>query len=104
MGKEAAARITMRTLEDLAALASTVPPMAYDIGSFASLGILWRLIEVESASAPVAADAHLARDSILAALADIRRDPAPGLQGRLGGANRQASAAVRACLSRQWQA
>ena len=104
MGKEAAARITMRTVEDLEALASTVPPMAYDIENFATLGILWRLIDVESAGAPVAADAHLARDTILSALADIRRDPTPGLQGRLGGANRKASAEVRACLSRQWQA
>jgi malonate decarboxylase gamma subunit len=94
----------MRSVEDLEALASTVPPMAYDIKNFATLGILWRLIDVESASAPVAADAHLARDTILSALADIRRDPTQGLQGRLMGTNRQASAAVRACLSRQWQA
>ncbi|MGY2490396.1 biotin-independent malonate decarboxylase subunit gamma [Cupriavidus sp. CP313] len=104
MGKEAAARVTMRTVEDLEALASTVPPMAYDIENFATLGILWRLIDVESASAPVPADVHLARDTILCALAEIRRDPTHGLSGRLAGANRKASAAVRDCLSRQWQA
>lgn len=104
MGKEAAARVTMRTVEDLEALASTVPPMAYDIENFATLGILWRLIDVESASAPVPADVHLARDTILSALAEIRRDPTHGLSGRLAGANRKASAAVRDCLSRQWQA
>ncbi|CAN7325792.1 biotin-independent malonate decarboxylase, gamma subunit [compost metagenome] len=104
MGKEAAARVTMRTVEDLEALASTVPPMAYDIENFATLGILWRLIDVESASAPVPADVHLARDTILSALAEIRRDPTHGLSSRLAGANRKASAAVRDCLSRQWQA
>lgn len=104
MGKEAAARITMRTVEDLEALASTVPPMAYDILNFATLGILWRLIDVESASEPLEGDVHLARDTILSALADIRRDPTRDLSGRRAGANRKASADVRACLSRQWQA
>ncbi|WP_454738677.1 biotin-independent malonate decarboxylase subunit gamma [Cupriavidus necator] len=103
MGKEAAARITMRTVEDLEALASTVPPMAYDIENFATLGILWRLIDVESASEPVDADVHLARDTILSALADIQRDQTRDLSGRRAGANRKASADVRACLSRQWQ-
>lgn len=103
MGKDAAARITMRTVEDLEALASTVPPMAYDIGNFATLGMLWRLIDVASASDPTAADVHLARDSILSALADIQRDKARDLAGRRGGENRQASAEVRACLARQWQ-
>ncbi|AGW92839.1 MULTISPECIES: biotin-independent malonate decarboxylase subunit gamma [Cupriavidus] len=104
MGKEAAARITMRTVEDLEALASTVPPMAYDIENFATLGILWRLIDVESASEPMAADVHLARDTILSALADIQRDQAHDLSSRRAGANRKASADVRACLTRQWQA
>jgi malonate decarboxylase gamma subunit len=102
MGKEAAARITMRTVQDLETLASTVPPMAYDIENFSSLGILWRLIEVQSASAPTAADIHLARDTILSALASIQREAAHDLAGRRGGPNRRASAQVRACLSRQW--
>ncbi|WER49208.1 biotin-independent malonate decarboxylase subunit gamma [Cupriavidus sp. WKF15] len=104
MGKDAAARITMRTVEDLEALAATVPPMAYDIENFATLGILWRLIDVASADAPQPADIHLARDAILAALADIGRDSARDLSGRQNGENRQASRAVRDCLRRQWQA
>lgn len=104
MGKDAAARITMRTVEDLEALAATVPPMAYDIGNFATLGILWRLVNVASADAPEPADIHLARDTILAALSDIRRDGAPDLSGRRSGENRQASRQVRDCLRKQWQA
>ncbi|CAG9168588.1 hypothetical protein LMG23992_01205 [Cupriavidus laharis] len=104
MGKDAAARITMRTVEDLEALAATVPPMAYDIGNFATLGILWRLIDVASADAPEPADIHMARDAILATLADIRRDGARDLAGRRNGENRQASRRVRDCLLRQWQA
>ncbi|CAG2157346.1 biotin-independent malonate decarboxylase subunit gamma [Cupriavidus numazuensis] len=104
MGKDAAARITMRTVEDLEALAATVPPMAYDIGNFATLGILWRLIDVASADTPEPTDIHLARDTILAALADIRRDGARDLSGRRNGENREASRQVRDCLLRQWQA
>jgi hypothetical protein len=36
MGKEAAARITLRSVEELEAFAATVPPMAYDIDNYAS--------------------------------------------------------------------
>ncbi|HAA39705.1 MAG TPA: biotin-independent malonate decarboxylase subunit gamma, partial [Pseudomonas sp.] len=42
MGKAAAARITLRSVEALEALAAEVPPMAYDLDSYASLGLLWR--------------------------------------------------------------
>ena len=38
MGKASAARITLRTVEALEALAATMPPMAYDIGNYASAG------------------------------------------------------------------
>lgn len=104
MGKEAAARITMRTVEDLEALAATVPPMAYDIASFSTLGILWKLLDVASPAAPAAADTERVHDTLVAAVEDIRRDPGRDLAGRLGGLNRSASARVRECLSRQWQA
>ena len=35
MGKESAARITLRTVEALEKLAATIPPMAYDISNYA---------------------------------------------------------------------
>ena len=41
MGKAAAARVTMRSVDDLERLAADVPPMAYDIASYATLGLLW---------------------------------------------------------------
>ena len=37
MGKASAARVTLRSVEELEALAASVPPMAYDIDSYASL-------------------------------------------------------------------
>ena len=40
MGKESAARITLRTVDALEKLAATIPPMAYDISNYATLGLL----------------------------------------------------------------
>ena len=102
MGKAAAARVTLRSVEDLERLAADVPPMAYDIASYATLGLLWKRIDVRSATQPVAADVALARDALIAALDDIRADPVPDLRGRLGGENRLASSLVREKLRAQW--
>ena len=56
MGKASAARVTMRSVDDLERLAADVPPMAYDIDSYATLGLLWRLLAVGSADRPSDAD------------------------------------------------
>lgn len=106
MGKEAAARITMRSVEDLEAFAATVPPMAYDMDNYATLGLLWRTVPVTHADAPEPGDLATVRGALEAALADIDADLARDvrdLRGRLGGENRQASARVREVLARQWQ-
>ncbi|WP_420998506.1 biotin-independent malonate decarboxylase subunit gamma [Cupriavidus sp. 30B13] len=102
MGKQAAARITMRSVEELEAFAASVPPMAYDIGSYATLGLLWRRIRVHRAAQPDAADLDTVRGALRAALADILADPQRDLRSRLGGPNRQASSRVREVLARQW--
>ena len=102
MGKAAAARVTMRSLAQLERLAAEVPPMAYDIDSSASLGLLWRLLEVSSAERPDAHDVGQVRAALLDALADILADPARDLRSRLGGANRQASSKVRERLRALW--
>ena len=57
MGKAAAARVTLRSIEDLERLAADVPPMAYDIASYATLGLLWRRVAVDDAERPSAAGA-----------------------------------------------
>jgi malonate decarboxylase gamma subunit len=103
MGKEAAARITLRSVEDLEAFAATVPPMAYDIDSYATLGLLWRTIPVQQAAAPTPADVSAVQAALRDALADIDADPHRDLRGRLGGENRSASRRVRAVLASQWQ-
>ena len=102
MGKAAAARVTLRSVEDLERLAADVPPMAYDITSFASLGLLWKLLDVGSAEQPGAADLASVRHSLDVALSDILDDETRDLHGRLGGVNRQASSRVREKLLAQW--
>ena len=102
MGKAAAARVTLRSVEDLERLAADVPPMAYDIASYASLGLLWRRIAVDDAERPSEADLARVRETLEAALADIAADPSRGLGSRLGGENRQASLRVREKLTAQW--
>jgi malonate decarboxylase gamma subunit len=102
MGKEAAARVTLRSVEDLERLAAEVPPMAYDIASYATLGLLWKLVDVQSAAQPSASDVVAVRSVLVAALENISRDSVRDLRSRLGGGNRHASSFVRERLRVQW--
>ena len=102
MGKAAAARITMRSVDDLEALAARVPPMAYDISAYGTLGLLWRLLSVSDAADPSTDDVAQVTGVLREALADIAADPSRGLESRLGAENRAASARVRAKLRAQW--
>ncbi|MED5612493.1 biotin-independent malonate decarboxylase subunit gamma [Janthinobacterium sp. P210005] len=102
MGKASAARITLRTVEALEALAATIAPMAYDIRNYATLGLLWQTLQVAQPDAPSELDLAQVRASLQAALADIRADPERGLASRLGAPHRQASARVREVLGQQW--
>jgi len=102
MGKQSAARITMRTVEALEELAATVPPMAYDIGNYASLGLLWRVLSVSSADRPAAGEVEQVRLALQEALADIASSPERGLASRLHAKNRQASRTVREAMLAQW--
>lgn len=104
MGKASAARITMRSLEALEALAAQVPPMAYDIGNYASLGLLWRLLPMADADQPGAHAVAEVSKCLQEALADILIDHERGLASRLQGPHRQASRKVRELLRAQWQA
>lgn len=102
MGKQAAARITLRTVEELETLAASIAPMAYDIASYASLGLLWQLLKVSQPDHPTTADSQLVRAALAAALHDIQADPQRGLQQRLHGEHRQATRKVRELLQGQW--
>lgn len=100
MGKAAAARITLRSVEELEALAAKVPPMAYDIASYASLGLLWERVKVDAVAQPSAADIGKVRAVLESAVNDI--GSSTDLRGRLGAPNRAMSARVRQLLREQW--
>lgn len=104
MGKAAAARVTLRSVEQLEALAERIPPMAYDIGSFARLGLLWRLLPVSQPDAPGGADLDRVDSCLVEALADIRADARRDLSGRLGQPARRLSREVRERLRADWEA
>lgn len=101
MGKASAARVTLRSVEELEALAASVPPMAYDIDSYASLGLLWETLSVSQIEQPTTEDVARVSDCLVHAIKDVQaggRD----LSGRLGATNRAASSHVRQLLREQW--
>ncbi|MCM2461937.1 biotin-independent malonate decarboxylase subunit gamma [Pseudomonas sp. LARHCG127] len=101
MGKASAARVTLRSVEELEALAASVPPMAYDIDSFASLGLLWETLSVEQIEQPSASDLARVTACLKHAINDVAAAPRD-LSSRLGATHRAASSTVRQLLSAQW--
>jgi len=107
MGKQAAARVTRRSVAELEMLGERFAPMAYDIRSFAKLGLVDGLISGVDADAPGHADVERVRRELLNAIADARAG-ARGLGSRLDSlaarATRAASIEVRRRLAEQWDA
>ncbi len=81
----------MRSVEALEALAAEVPPMAYDLDSYASLGLLHQRVSVTSAEAPTAQDVARVRDVLIEAVRDI--GTCTDLSVRLQGQHRSAGTA-----------
>lgn len=106
MGREAAARVTRRSVDELDALGETIVPMSYSMTSFAKLGLLDRLIERVDADAPDPAQTERVR-AVLAEMArDARTDATRDLSRRLRNdaaqRTRAASIEVRRRLAAQW--
>jgi len=101
MGKASAARVTLRSVEELETLAASVPPMAYDIDSYASLGLLWETLSVQQIEQPTPADVARVTDCLLQAIGDVA-GKGTDLGGRLGATHRAASSKVRQLLRAQW--
>lgn len=107
MSKESAARVTRRSVEALEELGERITPMAYDVRSFARLGLLHRLIGGVNGDAPGAGDIERVRSELVAAVADARASPRD-LSSRLASAEarvaRAASIEVRRRLAAEWEA
>ncbi|MFC4529176.1 biotin-independent malonate decarboxylase subunit gamma [Sphaerisporangium dianthi] len=105
MHKRAAARVTLRTVDELDRLAERVPPLSYDVTDWAKLGLCDELLRVENAGDPTEGDTRKAKDALAAAVERARKGPRD-LSNRLTspGARqtRAASRRVREELAAQW--
>lgn len=72
MHKEAAARITLRTVAELEKLGHEILPMSYDVRDYAKLGLLHKLLHVENPDNPAPATVRQVRDALIEAVADVR--------------------------------
>jgi biotin-independent malonate decarboxylase gamma subunit len=106
MHKEAAARITLRTVKELDQLAKNVPPMSYRIQDYAKLGLLHGLIHVTNPEQPSLEDIRKVRNELTAAIQDARGGPVDlrsRLESKGAQETRKASLSVRAKLEAQWR-
>jgi len=105
MHKEAAARITRRSVKDLEQLGHEIVPMSYDIQDYAKLGILHELLHVDSPFKPTQSDIDTVKQAIVKAIDEARRG-AVDLDVRLlsdaAKETRKAGIAARALMEQQW--
>jgi malonate decarboxylase gamma subunit len=105
MHKEAAARITLRSVADLERLGHEILPMSYDIRDYAKLGLLHKLLHVENPDSPSPITAEQVRGELIEAIADARAgsdnlsnhfSSEPARQIRMAGL------AARAHMEKEW--
>jgi malonate decarboxylase gamma subunit len=105
MHKEAAARITRRSVESLEKLGETIAPLSYDIRDYAKLGLLHKLLHVQSPENPSEQEIQNVREELIAAIEDARNSPVDlrnRLQSKEARETRKASIRTRALLAAQW--
>jgi malonate decarboxylase gamma subunit len=106
MHKEAAARITRRSVAELERLGHEIAPMSYDVKDYAKLGLLYKLLHVENPLQPTASEVETVKQSLIEAIQDARTgstDLGNRLESDAAKQTRKASIAVRAMLEEQWQ-
>ena len=107
MSKKSAARITLRSLEELEAATKKIPAMAYDIESFEKLGALFSLVDGVEAERPGQEDLDLINNEIIRAIKDIEDSGNTDLSVRLTSSlaksvGRKASNLVIKMMEEQW--
>ena len=105
MHKEAAARVTRRSVDELGKFAKEIAPMSYDIRDYAKLGLLYKLLHVENPEKPSPHEIRSVQAELVGAIADARTSPVD-LRNRLESKEaremRKASILVRTKLEAQW--
>jgi malonate decarboxylase gamma subunit len=101
MGKESAARITLRSVDALEKLAATIPPMAYDIENYATLGLLSQLLDIADPDKATPDDISNVQNVVWQNIQDARKEGV-SLSNRLGAENRASSQRVRQQMRQEW--
>ena len=101
MGKESAARITLRSVDALEKLAATIPPMAYDIENYATLGLLSQLLDIANPDSATPDDITSVQNAVWQNIQDARKEGV-SLGNRLGAENRASSQRVRQQMRQEW--
>jgi len=105
MHQAAAARITLRTVDELNELAKTIIPMSYDVEDWAKLGFCDGLLTVGSTDDPTREDVETVGAAIEDAVRRARggpRDLSNRLDSDAAVSTRAASRRVRDVLAQQW--
>jgi len=106
MGKQAAARVTKRSVAELDELARKVLPLSYEIRAFARFGVLHELIEGVNADTPTETDIKKVKAALQRTIADAHVG-SRALENRLTSPEatqtRKASIEVRRLLTAQWK-
>lgn len=105
MHKPAAARITLRTPEQLDELAKIITPMSYRVQDWATLGMCDGLLPVDNADTPTPRDIESVHAALAAAIQRALNGPSD-LSNRLDSPDaihlRKASRRARDVLNQQW--
>ncbi|WP_204079452.1 biotin-independent malonate decarboxylase subunit beta [Mycobacterium riyadhense] len=105
MHRDAAARVTQRTVKELDDLANTIAPLSYRVSDWATLGFCDERLSVDDADTPTQHDVTAVTTAIAEAVERARHGPTD-LSNRLDSPaaqrTRHASRAVRDVLARQW--
>jgi malonate decarboxylase gamma subunit len=105
MHKEAAARITRRSVAELEKLGHEIAPMSYDVRDYAKLGLLFKLLHADDPQHPTSNEVAEVRKAITEAIADARKgklDLSNRWESDAAKTMRKGTLAVRAALEAQW--
>ena len=105
MHKEAAARITRRSVAELEKLGHEIAPMSYDVRDYAKLGPLFKLLHADDPQHPTSKEVAEVRKAITEAIADARKgklDLSNRWESDAAKETRKGTLAVRAALESQW--
>jgi malonate decarboxylase gamma subunit len=105
MHKDAAARITLRSVEELERLGHEIAPMSYDVQDYARLGMLHRLLHVQDPDNPSPTTLAQVQKELIDAVADARagaRDLSSRRSSDGAREMRKAGLLARARMEREW--